>query len=164
MSTSTDQAQDSQRTKHEAHLDVLYGMELNDMNERFYRRLDGIFSFITILGGSGAFAAFIAGHPATAGYVGLVIAIFGYIDREMRPAQKAEKCAQQRRKFGKLAATTHSLSLEQIDQKLRLLQSNGPATISALAMPAHRQNLSSNGYPTDHLEISGWSKFVSFLI
>lgn len=134
------------RTHNEASLDVLYGVQFNDLNERFYRRLDGIFSITTILGGSAVFAAFLAHAPVLSGGIGVLIAIVAYLDREVRPAQKAVQCALHRDKFGDLSTRMADLELKELDRELRLLQAKAPPTINALAMPAYTANLQSNGY------------------
>lgn len=135
------------RNHAEACIDVMYGVCLNDMNERFYRRLDGLFSLTTLIGGSGAFAAFLGGKsPAIAGIIGLFIAVMAYLDREIRPAQKSERCARYRLKYGRLAARMNEMSVNQIDSELRILQAGGPPTISALSLPAWKSNMHSHGF------------------
>ena len=135
-----------ERNHAEAVLDVLYGVTFNDMNERFYRRIDSVFSWINMVGGSAAVAAVAGGRGVVAGVIGGVIAAAAYLEREIRPAQKAVRCAVQREKFGDLAARAPELTLAEIDRELRRLQANGPDTITALAIPAHNANLRTNGF------------------
>jgi len=127
-------------------LDVLYGVEFNDLNVRFYRRLDGLIATLNLVLGSAAAATLIAKLPGLAGWSGLAIAVLSAIQKTVNPADKALKCAEHRAKYGDLAGRAAEMSLAGVDKELRALQATGPDTIAALAIPAYNANLRSNGY------------------
>lgn len=142
-----------QRNVGEAILDVLYGIRFNDLNVRFYRRLDGLLASLNLILGSAAAVTLLSKQPEIAGWSGLLVAIVSAIDKTMKPADKALRCAEHRAKFGALAARAHDMNLADIDRELRVLQACGPDTIEALAIPAFNDNLRSNGHYDDIVKV-----------
>ncbi|MDQ2187190.1 hypothetical protein RBI13_18585 [Alcaligenaceae bacterium A4P071] len=151
------------RTNYEASIDVMYGVRFNEMNERFYRRLDSIFSFLSVLGGSAIFASWLGDKPLIAGVLGPAVVVITYIEREVRPAQKAVRCAVQREKFGELASRLPTMDLAAIDKELRLLQSTGPDSMSSLEIPAYNAVMRSHGHTHSVGRVSTMGKVLSLL-
>lgn len=150
------------RNHAEAVIDTQYGVRFNDMNARFYKRLDSVFSLINLIGGSAAFATVWVGKPSFAAAIGMVIAIAAYVERELRPTEKSIRCELQRQKFGQLAARAPKLSLNKLDYELRVLQSTGPDTISSLAKPAYNATVMSAGFPEHKLKLSVWERVLAW--
>ena len=151
------------RTHFEAVFDIKYGIQFNDLNSRFYRRIDSAFSVINVLGGSAVFIGLFKQMPITSAAIGLFIAILSYIDREIKPIEKAIKCERQKKKFGKLFAKTDTMTLQDIDKELRLLQSHSPLTIDSLAMPAFIKTMNSNGFDSSYLKLNPLQKLYSWI-
>ncbi|OZI43181.1 hypothetical protein CAL21_20530 [Bordetella genomosp. 4] len=161
--TLPDQPSNNSRTHYEAEMDVAYGVRFNELNERFYRRLDSVFSFCGALGGSAVFASWLGDKPLIAGIIGPALVILTYIEREIRPAQKAVRCAVQREKFGALASRTPTTTLVDVDRELRILQSNCPDTIGALEVPAWNAVMRSKGHYDRQLSLNRLSKAAMVL-
>lgn len=151
------------RNHAEATLDVHYGIAFNRLNASLYRRIDSLFSLVNVVGGSAAFALVISGTPAIAGWIGLAIAALAYLEREVKPGQKAVLCDAQAERFGDLAGRAPTLDLVDLDRELLRLQSSGPATFDALRLPAYNNNVRSHGYPDSASPTSAWEKLVHWL-
>lgn len=151
------------RNQAEAVLDAHYGITFNRLNACLYRRIDSFFSLINVVGGSAAFAMVMGGIPYYAGWIGLAIAALAYLEREVKPGQKAVLCEAHAERFGDLAGRAPSLSLVDLDRELLRLQATGPATFASLRMPAYNDNVLSRGYPDSVRPLSVWERCVLWL-
>lgn len=133
------------RSHYEAVLDVRYGLRFNELNERLYRRLDLLFGFVGLFGGTSAFVAVVGSAPVLAACASALVAASAVIERLVRPVEKAVAHAEFRRRFGDLDARSGALDLVAVDAELRRLQADGPLGFAALARPAFNANLRSNG-------------------
>lgn len=133
------------RTHYEAVLDVRYGVRFNAMCETFYNRLDGMLTFVTAVGGTGAAASYLNSNAGLAAASGIVLAAAAVLGLVISPARKAEQHGHAKRSFGLLASRANHLTLSQIDAELRALQSSFPAGLSSLANPAYNANLRTAG-------------------
>jgi hypothetical protein len=134
------------RTHFEAVMDVRYGVCFNDLCERFYSRLDMAFGALSLTGGSAAAASVVNGSPTLAAAAGLVLAVVAVFERLVGAAKKAEQHAAARRAYGDINALAQAMGVEEIDARLRVLQSSTPSGISSLGMPAYNANLRSAGH------------------
>ena len=153
----------SERSKYEAVLDVRYGFRFGEMNERFYRRLDLLFGFIGLFGGSAAVVGAIATYPILSLSSGAMVAAFAVIERLVRPVEKAIDHANYKKRFADLDARASKLSLDDLDSELRRLQADAPMGINSLAIPAFNANLRSNGRGDLSTQVSYWSRFIALL-
>lgn len=157
------EAKTYERSLYEATLDVRYGVRFNELNQRFYQRLDLSFGFVGLFGGSFAFVGVITEHPVIAATAAALVAACAVLERLIRPVERALDHAAFRRRYADLDARTSGLDLSELDAELRRLQGEGPSGISGLSVPAHNLNLMSNGRGDVLIPQSAWQRFVAFL-
>ena len=68
-----------------------------------------------------------------------------------------------KRRFAELDARSDSLTLEAFDAELKKLQSDGPTTIGALALPAYNANLLAEGHDGMVVPLKFWQRLFQFL-
>ena len=78
-----------ERSLYEAEMDIKYGIRFNEMNARFYRRLDFIFGFVGLFAGSGAFLAAIGEYRTLGIITGALVAAIAVIERLAQPIEHA---------------------------------------------------------------------------
>lgn len=153
----------SERSKYEILLDVRYGARFGELNERFYRRLDLLFGFIGLFGGSGAVVGAIGSYPVIAAICGALVAALAIVERLVRPVEKAiEHCAFKKR-FADLDARALKMPVDDVEAELRRLQADAPLGIESLSMPAFNANLRSNGRDDAVVKESMWQRTISLL-
>jgi len=160
---STTLQQTIERNHAEAVLDVLYGVNINLLSSRLYRRIESAFSLVNVVGGSVAFATILTGIPVVAGTISLIIATLAYWEREIKPGQKAIQCQVHAERFGDLAGRAATLSLHELDAELRKLQSKAPDSFDTLRTSAYNDNVRANGFPQWVLPQTRWEKLVRWL-
>src|SRR5260363_378905 len=151
------------RTHYEAVLDVRYGWRFNELNERFYQRLDGLLGFICYFGGSATLIGVLAHHPVFTTIASLCVASAGVLNHLISASRKAYAHAIARAKYAALDARAPRLKLEELDAELKRLQGNSPNGIRALSMPAFNTNLLSNGRPDKIQSLTFWHKWVNLM-
>lgn len=152
------------RSTYEAILDVRYGQRFNEINEIFYRRLDLLFGFVGLAGGTAAFTGALTAAPVVAGVAGVAIAASAIIERLVRPVEQAVAFAEFRRRFAELDARAAGMTLADIDAELRRLQAAGPHGVTGLAACAYNRNLLSNGRPDAVMPLTGWERFLALWV
>lgn len=160
----TTQARVDGRTHYEAVLDVSYGVRFNELCERFYCRIDMAFGFVSLAGGSAAFAAVMSNSQTLVAVAGCVLAVVSILERLVGASKKAEQHAAARKCYGELHAEADALDLGAIDRRLRLLQSSLPGGIKLLAKPAHNANLQSSGCVDRVLPLSRSERLAEVLV
>jgi hypothetical protein len=153
-----------ERTLYEATLDCRFGRQFSLMNARLYQRIDFVFGFVSLFGGSTAFGGAIAQNPTLAGAAGVVLAVASILERLMAPALKAHEFKEHAKRFADLDARAHSMDVAHIDSELRRLQAEGPMGFEALALPAHNANLLSNGHADMVEALPLGSRFLRALV
>jgi len=148
------------RSIYEATMDAKFGIHYNDMNARLYRRLDFLFGFIGLFGGSSALVAAIGNYQALGIASGAAIAACAVIERLVASTEKALRHDDYKRRFGALVARCSQLTLEQIDQELITLQTEAPSGFHALKVPAYNALVKANSQVKYLLPQSTWENIM----
>jgi len=152
------------RTHYEAVLDARYGVRFNELNERYYNRLDLMLGLITLAGGSAAVVSWANQSPGLAAAAGVVLAFVSLFGQLLCAPRKAEQHAAGRRAYADLDARAPGLTLEQVDAELRALQAALPSGIALLAMPAYNANLRSNGRGEHVQPMNRWERLAAAIV
>lgn len=138
------------RDKREAILDVHYGIVVNELNARLLSRSGVAAGVASLFSSSAIYVAITQGHPLAATLAGSIVSILGLISTLSGFAERRAEHNAMRKRFGELSSQCSQLSLDEIDVRLRALQSDGPVGIRALDWIAYNRNLLTHGY-ADHL-------------
>ena len=130
-------------------LDVRYAMRYNELNERFYDHIDLILGVVTLVGGSGALIALAQGSTAST-WLGAGTAAISILSRLLGAGRKAERHCNAKRLLSDLDAKLQSMTLEEIDSRLRPLQASAPSGIASLSRVAYYSNLEMNNFKTSY--------------
>ncbi len=149
--------------KYVAVLDVRYGSRYGELNERFYRRIDLVFGFVGLFGGSAVVFGAVSANPTLAAWSGGVVAACAVFERLIRPIERAVEHRDFKKKFADLDARSSAMSCVELDTALRRLQMEAPTGISSLAIPAFNANLRSNGRDESVIPETAWQKAVALL-
>jgi hypothetical protein len=152
-----------ERTKYEAELDVKYGWRYNEMNARFQRRLDFIFGFIGLFGGSGAFIAAIGEYKTLGIVAGAMVAAVAVIERLTHPVEYSIAHDTLKEKYAELLVRLPEMPLADIEKELKQLQAKSPCGLTTLAIPAYNANVLSNGRSDYVIKENAWQKFIALL-
>lgn len=152
-----------ERSKYEVLMDVRYGARFGELNERFYRRLDVLFGFVGLFGGSGAVVGAVGSYTAVAAVSGALVAAFAIIERLVRPVEKAIEHSAFKKRFADLDARALKMQVDDIEAELRRLQADAPLGIDSLSMPAFNANLRSNGRDEEIVPESMWQRTIALL-
>lgn len=151
------------RTLYEATLDVRFGQHYNDLNARFYRRLDLVFGFAGLFGGSGALIAALGEYKTLGIITGAIVAAIAVIERLVRPVEKAVLHDEFKSHFANLDILADDLDLIGLDRALKKLQNDGPTGFHVLKIPAYNCNLRANGRPDYIQPLTRWERFITAL-
>lgn len=151
------------RDHYEATLDVRYGIRFNELNERFFRRVRGVFVFATLLVGSSAFGGFLFGRATLVAIAGLAITILTLLDVVINPAEKIARFNEMYRRYTALDARAPELELATLDRELRAIRGEAPQGIEALTEKAYNDNLIANGRPDYAMPTTRWGRVVAWL-
>lgn len=135
-----------ERTLYEATLDCRFGSRYCDLNARLYRRLDALFGFISLFGGTSVLTGTVGAYPKIAVASALTIAAGSVLERLIAPAVKAYEFDAQRRRYAELDARSNTMSVTEFDAELRQIQAEGPSGFRSLELPAHNANLLTHGH------------------
>ena len=155
-----------ERSIYEARLDIAYGVRFQELNEILYRRIDTLFGFIGLFGGSAALSAALGQWQAGGIAAGGLVAVSAICERLIRPAERVAVHQQWRKKFNELQVSVESTAvtqLEAVDAGLRLLQGQAPSGVSALAPIAYNLTVLSAGRTDYVMPVSRWQHFVAWL-
>lgn len=150
----------------EAVMDVRYGVRFNEMNERFYRRLDMTLTALSLVGGTAAVGSLLAQLPSLAAFASIAVASVATCQAVFRPQEAALRHNEFRRRFADLDARAPSMDLQVLDAELRRLQGEAPAGLSGLALPAFARNLRSHGFDASAVEadVGPWGRALDAVV
>lgn len=150
------------RTKEESILDIKFGVCYNDLNVRLYRRLDLLFGFVGLFGGSGALIAAIGAYKELGVVAGAAVAGVAVIERLIGSVEKAVRHEEVKRKYSALLIKSDGLDFAEVERRLQKLQCNSPSGFHSLLAPAYNKNVRANGRPDYMLKLSTWERVVAF--
>lgn len=149
--------------KYVAVLDVRYGARYGELNERLYRRLDLLFGFVGLFGGSAVVVGAVGSYPMLSALSGGIIAACAIVERLIRPVERAIEHRDFKKRFADLDARASAMSADDVEAELRRLQMEAPTGLSSLAIPAFNVNLRSNGREDAVVPESFWQRALAIL-
>lgn len=151
-----------ERTHHEITLDVRYAARYGLRMRRLFGTVKNVITFAELVGGSAAFGAWLAGSPALAGAMGLLLAAVVAVNHTVQPAENRAHCAELHRRYTELDRLAPTLDAAVLDDRLRALRENDAPELEALRVVAYNDNLRENGYETGLIPETRWQRFVAF--
>ncbi|WP_027967300.1 hypothetical protein [Halomonas halocynthiae] len=151
----TPAARTDERTLYEAQGDAKYSVRYMILQERFYKRLAGLFKFTSLFAGSAAFAGFIASTPLITGISGLLITASTVLDFVIYPERKARQCIDARREYQALLNEAESLDLTSFDSRALQIAMREAPNIESLRVPAYNDSVKERGR-TDYIQPLTW--------
>lgn len=152
------------RDKREAILDVQYGIVVNELNAKLLSRFSVATGVASLFSSSAIYVAITQGHPLAATLAGSVVSILGLISTLSGLGEKRSEHNAMRKRFGELSSQCPQLSLDEIDARLRALQSDGPAGVRGLDWIAYNRNLLTHGYADHLVRLPLLSKLLQFVV
>lgn len=143
--------------------DTHYGYWFNLACERFYKHIDFAVNFVQLVGGSGAALAAINGSSAAVVASGVALAVCAAVSLQVQPGVKAEQHMQAKCRFLTVKAKMNSLEDEALAAEVVHAQSNGPAGIGALAVPAFNSTLCALGRDAGVKPLTALQRMASFV-
>lgn len=109
--------------KEDLYFNCRYAQRLCQRTARFYRRIQTLLTFASLLAGSSAVATLAAQMPIPSAWLLATFAVFGCMNLAVRPAERIAANEADMRKYGALLAKLSSLdapSLQQLLDEARL--------------------------------------------
>lgn len=134
-----------ERTLYEAQLDIDYSIELHSRHVQFFKHLDGLFTFLTLLGSSSIIFTLAKTYSiAASGAAGLIVLIT-LLDITIKPAKQAAHHADMKRRWAELRRRSQAAELNAVDAELHDLNALDTHVIRPLEMVAFNANLARHG-------------------
>lgn len=152
------------RTKYEAVLDCRYGYWFNDLNERWYRRIDMAFTITSLAFAGSAVVGVLTSVPWIGTGATVVVSVLAVAHAVLRPIEAAANHREAKRAYLTLDACAESLDLAAFDKRLREVQGGAPTGLRALAPVAYNACLRANGYGDQQMKEPGLSRALAMLV
>lgn len=104
--------------KDQLQVELRYAQRFCQRSVRFYRRIQTIFTFFSMLAGSSAIAAVAAQMPAAATWMLALFSVFGIANFAIRPAERIAAFQADGRKYAALITKSNNLDAEAIQHLL----------------------------------------------
>lgn len=147
---------------YEAQFAARYAARVSERSARAWQKLAALLSFIEIMGGSGALAAYVASNAELSAGIGLLLALCVAVQHALNPLEKAVTERQFQIKFMALLSEPN-LSLAEFNQKLTHLTSEPDYSFEALRNPSYNDIALEKGRDDYLIKLSWFQKTVSIL-
>ncbi|WP_161523698.1 hypothetical protein [Chromobacterium haemolyticum] len=148
------------RTHYEACIDVVVGQRLAIRHERLNRRLRMLFNFLSLFGGSGAFAGAVSGSPNLTAACGIALAAVSALDFVLSPGEKSWAFTDAAGQYARLRGRMDQLTLEELDRDLRSLQALPGEVLESLRYVAFNDALQECGRMDALTPLTRWQQFM----
>jgi hypothetical protein len=145
----TDTATPSYRTLAQAVGEVDYGISFGRLNERFWHRVESVCNLAQVMCGALFFAGAVTSGSATAGVLGVALALVVAVQVTLSPARRAAQFMVARRQFHDLRKRAWGMQLADLDAALQDLRRDAAPGLDALGMPALNEVNRANGHPEE---------------
>lgn len=142
----TNAAQPHQRTLGQAVSDVRFAVHYAARNERWWRRVDTLLSLTGAIAGSAAFGSLFAADAAWGPWASGVVAVASCVALVTKPMDKAIEFRDYKRKFAELDAVAWSMSLPDLDARLRTLRQEPLSGFDSLEPTAWNDMVMADGH------------------
>lgn len=127
--------------------DIYYGHAYHALCQSFYGRVDFLSTFVQLVGGSAAAAGVVASAPWLVSVSGVILAVCAAISVAVQPAIKADRHLRAKCQFWAVKAEAEQgLDGSALQAKITQAQSDAPAGIMTLDLPAYNRALHMLGY------------------
>ncbi|MGQ7247224.1 hypothetical protein ACUN9Y_07790 [Halomonas sp. V046] len=159
-STSDILVRTDERSLYEAKGDVMYWIRYMALQQRFYQRMAGLFSFLSLFGGSAAFIGFLTSSPLVTGISGLVVSASTVLDFVVSPGKKSIQCFDSKKQFQKALRKSDAIGLDSLDGRVSKITMLDTPHIESLRRPAYNDSVIERGRGDFTLPLSRWEKLV----
>lgn len=148
-----------QKTIEQLQGEIRYTIRLCQRTARFYRRIQTIGTFCSIVGGSATMASFSATLPDWATITGAsMLAIAGAALIAIRPADKAAINESDVKRYQSLMAKSHNLNLNQLQIALEECRQSDAPEIESLRNVAYNDIVQEINRPDQAIKLSATEK------
>lgn len=147
----------------EVQFNLRYAQRLCQRTARFYRRIQTLLTFISLLAGSSAVATLAAQLPIPSAWLMAVFAIFGCINLAIRPADKIAANEADIRKYGALLAKSQTLDAATLQQQLNEARQSDAAEVEPLRAVAYNDVVLESYEPDALIKLTTIQKLIGAL-
>ncbi|MFS2003888.1 hypothetical protein ACEN9F_09710 [Duganella sp. CT11-25] len=147
----------------EVQFNLRYAQRLCQRTARFYRRIQTIFTFISLLAGSGAVATLAAQMPIPSAWLLGAFAVSGCINLAIRPADKIAANEADIRKYGAVLAKVPMLDAKTLQQQFHEAQQSDAAEIEPLRAVAYNDVVLEIDEPDALIKLTPMQKLMGAL-
>lgn len=149
--------------KEELQFNLRYAQRLCQRTARFYRRMQTMLTFISLLAGSSAVAALAAQMLVPSAWLLGVFAVFSCINLAIRPADKIAANDADVRKYGALLAKLNILDTPVLQQMLDEARLSDTTEVEPLRAVAYNDVVMEIDEPDSLIELSPMQKLMGVL-
>lgn len=134
------------RSIYKATLEVQYGIQLNQLNEDFYTRVDRLLTLVSLLAVAGVVInLFESFGPTSKAILGIAVVACAAIQAIWQPATAAAVHREAKRAFYALNRQVRELNIAEAFARIDAIRADLPAGVDALAQPAFNRAMQANG-------------------
>ncbi|MYN18893.1 hypothetical protein GTP81_19270 [Rugamonas sp. FT107W] len=149
--------------KEQLQIELRYAQRFCQRSERFYRRIQTTFTFMSLLAGSSTIAAVSAQMPVAATWMLAAFAIFGILNYAIRPAERIAAFHADVRKYAALIAKSDLLDALAIQHLLHEARQTDAEEIEPLRAVAYNDVMLEIDEPDSLIELSPMQKLMGVL-
>ncbi len=153
-----------ERSHYEATMDVRYYARLHFLHINFYRRVNYIISALSLISGTAAYTSAINNNPALLTLSGVLVAIFSAIGVLWNFPEKIVQHRMLYKRYKDLDIAAPSLTLAELDEKRKNIESDEDGTVKALELRAFNDNVISAGRADFAEKLPFMSRVVGIIV
>jgi hypothetical protein len=144
--------------------EIRYAMRYGRLQARLLDRIAFVFKIVTLVAGTGAFIAVIAGNENLVAITGLSVAIISILDSLWDPTRKAAKTRELETRFALLNRDANRMPPEELQRGIDDLYDSEIPEIEALRPVAYNAVLREFGNASsEEFRLTPWQKFLAAL-
>lgn len=159
----TDSQQTNTRTLGQAVSDVRYAVHYATRNEAWWRRFDSVLNFVGAIAGTATFGSLFSQNSAWGPWAAGLVALASVAALVTKPMDKAIGFRDFRRKFADLDAVAWTLSLHDLDARLRVLRQEAPLGFGSLEPAAWNDMVMADGHLTRVRKLGRFERFMAWM-
>jgi hypothetical protein len=143
---------------------IRYAMRYGRLQARLLDRIAFVFKIVTLVAGTGAFVAVIAGNETAVAITGLSVAVIAILDALWDPTRKAAKTRELETRFALLNRDANRLSPDELQRGIDDLYDAEVPEIEALRPVAYNAVLRECGNAeSEAFPLTGWQRVLASL-